>query len=198
MIGACEDASRKAGSSHSNRQQNRSRNCVTVAAHIMASREIELREHLPRLLRLTVLFASAVVVMAQTDHITAFTGTWKLNGAESKFNPGPPFKGFTLTFAPDGTRKLDLIGADGQPIKASLPWSDGKEVVVTVIEGMGNVTATSRIQGRVLDDTWKENGKIIEQVHGVVSPDARTLTITVDGTDKQGQAFHNRLRFDRQ
>jgi len=157
-----------------------------------------MRKHLPVFLRLALLFGSALVLVAQTGHITAFTGTWKLNVAKSKFNPGPPFKSFTLTFTPDGTRKLDLMIADDQPLKAELPWSDGKEVVVTVIEGMGNVTAKSRIQGRVLDDTWKENGKIIEQVHGVVSPDARTLTITVDGTDKQGHTFHNRLRFDRQ
>jgi len=68
--------------------------------------------------------------MAQTEHITPFIGAWKLNLAKSSFNPGPPFKGFTLTFTPDGTRKLDLVGADGQSLKASLPWSDGKEVSV--------------------------------------------------------------------
>ena len=117
---------------------------------------------------------------------------------KSRFNPGPPFKSFTLTFAPDGTRKLHLIGADGHPLKASLPWSDGKEVVVAVKEGMGNVTATSKIQGKTFDDTWKEDGKIIEKVHGVVSPDGKTLTITVDGTDKQGRTFHNHLRFEKQ
>lgn len=118
---------------------------------------------LPLLLRLALLIGCAVVVVAQTEHITAFTGTWKLNLEKSRFNPGPPFKSFTLTFAPDGSRKLDLIGADGQPLKASLPWSDGKEVVVAVTEGMGNVTATSRIQGRTFDDTWTEDGKIIER-----------------------------------
>jgi hypothetical protein len=157
-----------------------------------------MRKHPSLFLRLALLLGSAVVVAAQTGHITPFTGTWKLNPAKSRFNPGPPFRSFTLTFTPDGTRTLDLIGADGQPVKASLPWSDGKEVVVAVTEGMGNVTATSKIHGQSFDDTWKENGKIIEQVHGAVSSDGRTLTITVNGTDKQGRAFHNRLRFDKQ
>ncbi len=160
--------------------------------------ELGLRKHRRLFLRLAVLFGSAVAALAQTEHITPFTGTWKLNVAKSKFNPGPPFRSFTLTFTPDGTRNLDLIGPDGQPLKVSLPWSDGKEVAPVVTEGMGKVTAISKIQGRSFRDTWKENGKVIEKVHGVVSRDGKVLTIAVDGTDKQGRPFHNRLRFEKQ
>jgi len=50
-----------------------------------------------------------VAVMPQTQHITPFTGTWKLNLAKSKFDPGPPFKSFILIFTPDGARNLDLV-----------------------------------------------------------------------------------------
>ncbi|MGI8961255.1 MAG: hypothetical protein ACR2IV_16105 [Bryobacteraceae bacterium] len=145
--------------------------------------------------QLPLLFGVAVVLVAQAEHITPFTGTWKLNLTKSSFNPGPPFKSFIITFTPDGTRKLDLIGADGQSLKASLPWSDGKEVHVT---GMENATATSKIQGKTFHDTWKQNGRIIEDVHGAVSSDGRTLTTTVDTTDKQGRPVHNHLTFDRQ
>jgi hypothetical protein len=132
-------------------------------------------------------------------HITAFTGTWKFNLAKSTFNPGPPFRNFTLTFTPDGTRHLDLIGADGRPFKASLPWSDGKEVSVSVTEGaMQNVTATSSIKGQVFDDIWMENGTVIEKVHGVLSPDGKTMTVTVEGPLPRGGAFHNKVVFDKQ
>lgn len=78
-----------------------------------------------------------------------------------------------------------------------MPWSDGKEVVVAVTEGMGNVTATSKIRGKTFNDTWKENGKIIEKVHAVVSSDGRTLAITVDGTDRQNRSYHNHLIFEK-
>jgi hypothetical protein len=61
-----------------------------------------------------------------------------------------------------------------------------------------NTTATSIIQGRTFHDVWKQNGTIIEDVHGVVSPDGKTLTTTVDGTDRHGRKFHNRLTFDKQ
>ena len=142
---------------------------------------------------LAVLFGFVLVLLAQTGHITPFTGTWKMNLAKSRFNPGPPFKSFAITFTADGTRHLDLIGADGQPLKASLPWSDGKEVPVT---GMENVTAISKIESKTFHDVWKQNGRIIEDVHGALSPDGRTLTTTVDGRDGQGRAFRNHLAFE--
>jgi|SRR6266702_3018230 len=157
-----------------------------------------MRKHYLLFLQLGLLSGFTVGAMAQNEHITPFTGTWNLNLAESKFDPGPPFKAFTLTFTPDGTRKLELIGADGKPLKVTLPWSDGREVHVFATEGMEDATATSKIRGNAFNDTWRQKGKVIERVHGVVSSDRRTLTITVDGPTKQGGAFNNRLQFDRQ
>jgi hypothetical protein len=151
--------------------------------------------NLPVASRLALSFAAALVLAAQTEHTTPFTGTWKMNLAKSKFNPGPPFKSFIITFTPDGTRHLDLIGADDRTLKASLPWSDGKEVLVT---GMENATATSKIRGRRFHDIWKQNGKVIEDVLGVVLPDGKTLRISVDATDKQGRPYHNELAFEKQ
>jgi len=150
---------------------------------------------LPLNLRLTLLFGAALVLAAQSEHITPFTGTWKLNLAKSKFNPGPPLKSFVITFTPDGTRHLDLMGADGQPLQASLPWSDGKEVSV---QGMENATATSKMQRRTFHDIWKQKGNVIEDVHGIVSPDRKTLKTIVNATDRQGRPYHNELTFDKQ
>jgi 4-carboxymuconolactone decarboxylase len=142
---------------------------------------------------------TALLLVAQNKHMTPFTGTWTMNAAKSRFNPGPPFKSFTLTFTADGTRHLDLIGAGGQSLKASLPWSDGKEVPVTVTQGgMENVTAVSKIHGRTFDDTWRANGKVIEKVHGAVSSDGKILTVSVEGTNNEGRAFHNRVVFDKE
>ncbi|MBV8833715.1 MAG: hypothetical protein JO217_10695 [Acidobacteriaceae bacterium] len=137
-------------------------------------------------------FLATVFLAAQTEHITPFTGTWKLNVAKSSFDPGPPPESFTITFTRDGTRHINLIGADGQTRQVSLPWSDGKEVPVT---GMENTTASSTILGTRFHDIWKQNGKMIEDVRGVLSPNGRTLTIAVQG--KTGQhGFHNHLIFD--
>jgi hypothetical protein len=152
-------------------------------------------KYLARHSLLTLLFSSVLLLEAQTAHITPFTGTWRLNLSKSKFNPGPPFQSFTTTFASDGTRHLNLIHANGQPLKASLPWSDGKEVSP---EGMENTVTTSKIQGRTFHDIWKQNGKIIEDVHGAVSRDGKTMTITVAGVDKQDRRYYNELTFNKQ
>lgn len=158
----------------------------------------KLKRHAALLLQSALLLGLAVTGMAQTEHITPFTGTWELQVAESSFDPGPPFRSFTLTFTPDGTRNLYLICADGQPLRAALPWSDGKEVHVQVIEGMEDATAVSKIEGGTFHDTWKRDGKVIERLRGTVSPDGKRLTISVEGPTKQGGMFHNRLQFDKQ
>jgi hypothetical protein len=153
-----------------------------------------LSRHLPLA---ALLLAAPVIAVGQAERITPFTGTWKLSLSKSSFEPGPAFRSFTLTFTPDGTRHLEVIGADGQALKVSLPWSGGKDVPVTATGGMDGATATSSIRGRNFDDTWRQNGRVIEEVHGVVSTDGQVLTINVDGTDSQGRSFHNCLVFDR-
>lgn len=141
------------------------------------------------------MFGAAIILVAQTEHITAFTGTWSLNLAKSQFDPGPAFKDFTIRFARDGTRNLDLVDADGQKLKISLPWSDGKEVHPT---GMENATAISKIQGRTFHDIWKQNGRTIENVPGALSSNGKSLTIFVDAMYQEGHRIQNRLTFEKQ
>src|SRR3982751_1468942 len=83
------------------------------------------REYFRFFLRVALLIVCSRIGAPQIEYITAFTGTWKLNLSQSKFDPGPPFKSFSLEFARDGVRHLDLIGPDGKRVTVSLPWSDG-------------------------------------------------------------------------
>jgi hypothetical protein len=137
-------------------------------------------------------------VPGQTRRITPFTGEWRYDAARSKFDPGPPFRSFTLTFTEDGSRRLDLTFANGQRLRAELPWSDGKEVAVRVIEGsMGDVRAVSKIRGRMFEDTWMEGGRVIEHVRGMLSRDGKTLTVDVRGPLPGGGEFRNRVVFER-
>jgi hypothetical protein len=148
------------------------------------------------LLRCVLLLSLGALQLTAQQHSTVFTGTWKMNPAKSRFTPGPPFRGFTITFTQDGRRNLDLVDAGGNKLHVELPWSDGKEVEVS---GMENTTATSKILGRrTFHDVWKQNGKIIEDVHGAVSSKGRVLKITVDVTGLQGRHAHNELWFDKQ
>lgn len=150
-------------------------------------------------LRAAALCSLLLAAAAQPRHITPFTGQWKYNPALSKFDPGPPFRSFTLTFTEDGSRHLDLTFADGSRLRAVLPWSGGKEVAVRVIEGsMSDVRAVSRIRGRAFQDTWMQGGKIIEHVRARLSPDGKILTVDVHGPLPNGGQFRNQVVFERQ
>src|SRR5947209_17351512 len=108
-----------------------------------------MRNYVPLFSRLALLFVSAVTLIAQADHTNAFTGTWKLNVAKSKFSQGPGPQSVTVTIAPDGTFTLDGVSPQGKPIKWSHPWSVEKEVPV---DGIENGTIITKLQGHMADD----------------------------------------------
>jgi len=58
---------------------------------------------------------------AQNDR---FVGTWKLNVAKSKFNPGPAAKDETVTIAPDKV-SVEEVTADGKTENWSYTPSPG-------------------------------------------------------------------------
>ncbi len=49
-----------------------------------------MRKPLPSISRLVLLVVPVAALIAQTDHTNAFTGTWKLNVAKSKFSRNGP------------------------------------------------------------------------------------------------------------
>ena len=129
----------------------------------------------------------------------ALTGVWKMNATKSVFDPGPPFKAFTLTFTADGVRHLDLVRAHGEVFKADLPPSDGKKVQVIVKEGAGEgLEAVSKTREGTFEDVWTANGRVIEKVHGRTSADGKTLTVEVAGPAEGGGSYRNRIVFDRE
>lgn len=157
--------------------------------------ELEMRKHLPSFSRLVLLFVPAAILVAQMDHTNAFTGTWKLNVAKSKFSPGPAPQSSMVTMAPDGTFTMEGVDSQGKPFKLSHPWSVNKEVPV---DGIENATIITKLQGRTMDDTMKSGGKTVQTVHAVLSPDRRTSTATIDATDEQGRHIHNVVIYEKQ
>jgi hypothetical protein len=75
-----------------------------------------------------------------------------------------------------------------------LPWG-GKEVP---IDGIENGVSISTIRGHVLDAQTKIGGKTVTTVHAVVSPDGRTLTVTLDAIDEQGRPTQGVAIYERQ
>jgi len=118
-------------------------------------------------------------------------GTWKLNGAKSKFSPGPAPKSMMVTYSMVGTDGVkivvDVMPADG----AAQHWEmtahyDGKEYPIT-----GNPNA-DMVSVRLIDDrtgesTFKKDGKVTSTNRRTLSADGKTLTITSSGTTADGK-----------
>lgn len=128
---------------------------------------------------------------AQNDR---FAGTWKLNVAKSKFNPGPPAKAETVTIAPDKVT-VEEVMADGKTQNWSYTPSPGTTATIT---GMENSSVMEKkVNDRTMEHTWKM-GNANMQGKGVLSKDGKKMTYTLTGTNSEGKPLHNVLLFEKQ
>jgi hypothetical protein len=147
-----------------------------------------------------------VTLVAQTQSTEPWLGTWKLNVAKSKFNPGPPPKSNTLRIEPvaGGSLKhiFDGVNADGQTIHSEqVAKFDGKE---TIVQAIAPATKTVTVRAfRQLDDhsfevIGKLDGKPTITSRVVISRDGKTMTQTAAGKNAQGQTVNNTTIWEKQ
>jgi hypothetical protein len=134
---------------------------------------------------LVILLAAGSVLLAQSN---PFVGTWKLNLASSKFNPGPPPQSQTRTWDASGMVMVDGIGATGKP--SSYGYSvkgDGKESPVTgAIPNHADMISTKKIDANTYEAKFTKAGKQIETTTYKVSNGGKTLTIHAMGSADAG------------
>jgi len=114
-----------------------------------------------------------------------FLGTWMLDTDKSTFVPGPVPDDRTMTFElKDGafhhitrTRNLFLGGTDDIDYTARF---DGKDYPIT---GTGlDTISLKRIDPNTIERTGKVRGMVTETGTMKVSPDGKTLTISIKGS----------------
>jgi hypothetical protein len=152
------------------------------------------------LLGLAVTFATTLpqIGFAQTNPVV---GMWKLNLANSTFNPGPPPRSQTAIVQTEGQGlkiTLEGIDAQGNPAKAVIVnFNDGKSHPVT---GFRAYDAQS---DKVITDStaWlirTKAGKVVQTLVSEVSADGKTWTVTVAGVTPNGQQLYNVLVREKQ
>jgi hypothetical protein len=155
---------------------------------------------------LGTVLALGVVLVVPTADLSAQAndpriGTWKMNAAKSKFNPGPPPQSLTVTVEPsDKGEKVaaDIANADGTRTTTVYTANfDGKNYPLT-----GSPTADTvslkRVDAHTTERTDKKGDKVITTLRRVVSRDGKTMTVTTKGTNAEGQAVNNVIVFDKQ
>jgi hypothetical protein len=141
------------------------------------------------------------VLRAQSNPLA---GTWKLNTAKSKYSPGPAPQSQTRTVEADGNGvKVSIEGtaADGSHIAYGYAAKfDGKDNAFsgTGVPGGADTTSLKRIDTNTYEATNKKAGKVLSTVRSAVSKDGKVLTVTVKGTNADGQPVSNVLIYDKQ
>jgi len=151
-----------------------------------------------RALLAVVVVLGAATAWAQTDPAI---GTWKLNPAKSKYDPGPVPKSNTIVITAAGKGiKVSAKGVDGDGKPTSTDYTvatDGKDVPVKGPAAYDSVSAR-RIDPNTTELTRKKAGKVVQTATRAVSSDGKTMTVTTTGTDEKGRKVNTVAVFDKQ
>lgn len=153
-----------------------------------------------RTIRNTILI-SAIAAFALSAS-SPMLGTWKMNVAKSKYNPGPGPKAATMVYTQEGewiVLKSEVTGLDGKPVTNSNRYKlDGKEYPYN-----GPVMGKGTIAVKKIDDHHTEavlkgaNGNVVK-IQTVISKDGKTRTQSSTGTNGEGQKTNNTVIYEKQ
>jgi len=149
---------------------------------------------------LMFLFVFTATAWAQQD---PWLGTWKLNIAKSKYDPGPPPRTPTTIkreAASGGAVKTttDGINAQGSPTHTeSTANYDGKDYPVKGSLSW-DTSALKRIDAKTRVIINKKGGSVVRISRQTLSPDGKLITAVSVGINPQGQAYHDMVAYDKQ
>ena len=131
-------------------------------------------------------------------------GTWKLNVAQSTFDPGPPPQSVTRTYEDRGggvtLATIEGINAQGNPTFAQVAFKfDGKDYPIAEIGAQTVRTISEKlVDADTMEFILKRGGKVTSTATLTVSKDGKTMTFRQKGTNAQGQPFSDVLVFEKQ
>jgi hypothetical protein len=152
----------------------------------------------------TFLMLIAVAASPLLAEDSPFVGTWKLNTAKSKFEPGPAPKSLSRTVEAQGDGlkySFEGVAGDGSAIAYSFASNlDGTDSAVT---GTGTPAgadslALTRVNSHKVHGTMKKDGKQIGTTEAEVSKDGKVVTVKSKGKTSDGKAFRMTSVYDKQ
>jgi hypothetical protein len=132
-----------------------------------------------------LMLAAANVLLAQEN---PFVGTWKLNVAKSKFNPGPAPQSSTRTWDASGMVMVNGINAAGKETSYGYTIKDdGKEyATMGAIPNAADKISAKKVDANSYQAIFTKDGKQVETTSFKLSNGGKTLTIHAKGTSPAG------------
>jgi hypothetical protein len=151
-----------------------------------------------KVLAIVFLTLTAVgMVWAQSD---PFVGTWKLDVAKSKYDPGPAPKSQTRTWDASGKVTVEGINAAGKAVTYGYPiMNDGKDYPTSgTVPNGADMISSKKIDANTVEVHFIRGGKQAETTKFAVSKGGKMLTISAKGTNADGSAFNNVTVWEKQ
>jgi hypothetical protein len=133
-----------------------------------------------------------------------FAGTWKLDLAKSKYDPGPaPRSATDVNTDVNGAMKSVQESVDAEGKASKVEWTakfDGKDYPVTGGAAGTTISLTrpDSADPRTVDWVWKVPGKPVVSGRTVYSKDGKSRTITDKSTDAAGKTTARTRVYQRQ
>jgi hypothetical protein len=145
---------------------------------------------------LVIVLAAGSVLRAQEN---PFVGTWKLNVASSKYDPGPPPQSQTRMWDASGMVMVNSVGATGTASSYGYTIKgDGKEYpTMGAIPNTADKITSKKTDANTYEAKFFKAGKQVETTTFAVSNGGKTLTIHAKGTTDKGP-FDNLMVWDKQ
>ena len=142
-------------------------------------------------------FAAMGMVSAQSD---PFVGTWKLDVAKSKYDPGPAPKSQTRTWDATGKVTVEGINAAGKAVTYGYPiMNDGKDYPTSgTVPNGAEMISSKKVDPNTVEVHFKRGGKAAETTKFAVTMGGKMLTISAKGTNPDGSAFNNVTVWEKQ
>ena len=145
--------------------------------------------------------AQASAPVAPRSPVSAI-GIWKLNVTKSTFTPGPGWHSQTRTYSlePGGGALVTWtgVGAHGEAMHVSfVSRLDGKDCPMKGSANYDTLNAVA-VDAFTVRSEEKRDGKVVGVAMRTISGNGKVMTITDDGTNRQGEKFSQVLVFDRQ
>ena len=151
-----------------------------------------------------VVIALLTFVASSTLHAQSnpLIGTWELNTAKSKYDPGPMPKSLTRTVEAQGDGvKYTFVGvaADGTPISYGFSvLFDGKDNPISGSMPSGaDMISAKRADANHYVATLKKGGKVIGTSKVAVSKDGKVTTVDATATTASGAKEHDLQVYDK-
>jgi hypothetical protein len=146
---------------------------------------------------LALVVGASSVASGQADPAV---GTWKLNLAKSKYEPGPAPKTntVTITAVPNGIHVVAKgEDANGKPTGIDYTATfDGKDAPVKGAPAYDAVSA-KRVDANTSEIVRKKEGKMVQTSTRKISADGKTMTVTTRGKDENGRTLNTVAVYDR-